>query len=411
VIELRALIFDGGPLSEFFLHPPEYLSPQNGVTGIALSYNAIFVDDVSRNMRYFPVEEGSVEFSARVAATLAAVARDITRSDSADIRRLDYELFYGYGLLRRWRDLTERRFGRPMSPIEIEVNVSPGFPLKTGGGRVEVIDHVQDFPLVFRSAPPARLHFASSGGRFVPHGINEGDLRWGTLGGFLTHPTGGSAYAVTADHVLPSGCTHALGTLAFETAANFRVGHFLQRAALANILPRRWRPSEGHIVHRSPPDIVAANQCSAHINPASVGLDLALAEWKRNDAQRILARPVALGETSQALTGHFVGARSGSVKVRVVCYSIWQAYQLYGTGSEVACIADCLQIALARRPYVWTDVSRPGDSGSWVISDSRHGAQWLGVLVGGDGERSGVVPAHRIVDHLAPTYGALIPMI
>jgi hypothetical protein len=104
-----------------------------------------------------------------------------------------------------------------------------------------------------------------------------------------------------------------------------------------------------------------------------------------------------------ALTGRFVGARSAAVKVRVACYSIWQSYQLDEAGQEIACIGDCLRVALAHRPYVWTDVSGRGDSGAWVMSDGQNGAQWLGVLIGGDGERSGVVPAHRILDHLRPT--------
>jgi hypothetical protein len=45
------------------------------------------------------------------------------------------------------------------------------------------------------------------------------------------------------------------------------------------------------------------------------------------------------------------------------------------------------------------------------MCDGQGGVQWLGVLIGGDGERSGVVPAHRILDQLAPTFGPLMPSI
>ncbi len=51
------------------------------------------------------------------------------------------------------------------------------------------------------------------------------------------------------------------------------------------------------------------------------------------------------------------------------------------------------------------------NSGAGVMCGGQGGAQWLGVLIGGDGERSGVVPAHRILDQLAPTFGPLMPSI
>ncbi|WP_083224777.1 hypothetical protein [Sphingomonas panacis] len=52
------------------------------------------------------------------------------------------------------------------------------------------------------------------------------------------------------------------------------------------------------------------------------------------------------------------------------------------------------------RPYVRPDLSRGGDSGSWLIARGITGLHWAGLLTGGDVDRAGIVPARRIVDRI-----------
>jgi hypothetical protein len=76
-----------------------------------------------------------------------------------------------------------------------------------------------------------------------------------------------------------------------------------------------------------------------------------------------------------------------------------------------ACISDCLQIKLRERPIFWEDVSTGGDSGAWLMAKTVNGYAWVGLIVGGDGERTGVVPASRILQKLEPVLGPLTPVI
>ena len=164
--------------------------------------------------------------------------------------------------------------------------------------------------------------------------------------------------------------------------------------------------------HRSLPEVLQRGQCQFRIRPTTSGLDLALAAWPHEPARKLESTPVIeLGEVSQVLKARFVGARSGQIDVRVTRYSIWHAYDLDESSTDVACIGDCLEVALPQRPYVRTDVSKGGDSGAWLICDSANGPRWLGLLIGGDGDRTGVVPAYRIRDELRPKFGTLFPMI
>lgn len=69
---------------------------------------------------------------------------------------------------------------------------------------------------------------------------------------------------------------------------------------------------------------------------------------------------------------------------------------------------DCIQIQLRERPYVRSDVSQGGDSGSWVLAQGLDGLHWVGMLIGGDGERAGIVPAARLIDYFSQKTGYVL---
>jgi hypothetical protein len=418
VIELRSLAHGDGALSRFFSEPPEYLSPNNGVTGMSLAYNPTFVSAVESNLKNpLSVRDGTVEYSAYAAAALAATAGAVTAPSFPEPSGYNVQ-----EILTQWRDISERRYGHVVKPIQIEVTVGPGFPERHAGR--EAFRDYEGYPIVLRRAKKAKLHFAESGGRLVA--LQNNNRSWGTLGGFLLSapwPIGQKlpfewVYGATAGHVVEVIKRGVCGTPAFTAAANFGVSRVLQRltSSRSTFVPRSWRPALGVVEYLSPPNIVAPFACSAASSPDTNGLDLAVVRLEQNDyvsAQLRFANEVEMGEISQVLQGRFAGARSGTVAVRVTSYSVWQSYEVDFPDAEVgiACVGDCLQIALARRPYVWTDVSRRGDSGAWIVADSAEGPRWVGMLIGGDGERSGVVPAHRIMQHLRSRFGAMLPAI
>ncbi|MET0497028.1 MAG: hypothetical protein ABW106_02020 [Steroidobacteraceae bacterium] len=414
MIELAELAQEG-VLREFFAELPQLLSPANGVTGIGLKYNDDFVADVVRHLyREFPA--GSVEHSARVAAALATITREegefglLSGKDPVS----ESFVYSPHEVLRRWRELSWRRFGRSMSPIEIEITLGPDFPrlpFKSGGDR---LTSFRQFPIRLRRSKRSRLHFAESGGRLCETRLFPGRQvpRWGTLGGFLISSGPDECYAVTAAHVLSDDAASVNGTPAFQVGPGIGMNRALQdvTSRLSAVLPHRLKTESGNVVHRSPPDLIPRHRCTVDISPQTQGLDVALAQWPmERGSPRTLTTQVALGEISQVLTGSFFGARSGPVNVRVTNYSVWHAYDLDATGTRTACISNCIEVALERRPYVRADVSRPGDSGAWMLAQGSDGRRWVGMLIGGDGERSGIVPAHRILDSLMGELGTLIP--
>jgi hypothetical protein len=238
-----------------------------------------------------------------------------------------------------------------------------------------------------------------------------GGERFGTLGGFL-QSIDGRIFGVTAAHVIEQGEHRA--TPAFS-GVPFLLRRSLQRCCVDTRYspPRKWSAEFGSFKTLSAPEIVDDGQCRVSSNPTTKGLDVALVHFPSISPARLRRVNIAgTGQISQRLDAYFVGARSGLVRVRPSSLSIWHSYQSrFAEQNKFACISDCLEIALEPRPHVMTNVSSEGDSGSWLMSKAKEGLFWLGVLVGGDGDRSGVVPAQRIIDHFIPQFGPLTPMI
>ena len=379
------------PLQGFISDPPQYLSPRNGVLGVALSYDAVLVDEVARRIRREDrtTQSRSIEFSTSVALGLVRVADDKSK---------DYELWAW------WRDVAMRRFGRYVEPIVIEVTVSPEFP-KSASVNSRNFDFFENYRIVKRRSRGATLHYAEGGGRFFPQSYPH-KASWGTLGGFLEVWDNQMLYAVTAAHVADDG-------LAFGTPASL-IGDSWGLRPMRNILGRMsafpvWE--RGVISQASQADKIPNWSCHTHAANTTVGLDVALAKWQNNkSAKRKKVDAVSRAQLSQVIPIRFKGASSGLQEVYISSYSIWHSYKDKKRNCTV-CLSDCFEIRLPFSPFVREDVSRSGDSGAWVIADGIERPQWIGLLVGGDGARSGIVPADRIVKHFDPLIGSFQPLI
>jgi hypothetical protein len=389
-----------GPLSGLVFDPPPFFTSRNGVLGVALSYDDLLVSMVARVLAGSgrPQPHSTVEFSSLVARVLAGFAR----GDDGE---------YGY-ILHKWKKYSS--WGE-MSPIVVEITVGLDFP------RLSLERDFRDYTffaghrVVFRRVKRSTLQYAEAGGRFLA-GKRDGRIRtdlprWGTLGGFVEAERDGTLYAMTAAHVADQ--IYGYGTPSFAATE----GLLGLRAALqsltcqpSRLIPVRWRGQRGELTNFSPADFIEPFECRATYVPATSGLDVALAKWPQ-DHRHLLSRiaTVSTDQLTQELPIYFIGARSGSREVFISNYSIWHTYKMPRTGL-FACVSDCLQIKV-RDVYDHGEVSKGGDSGAWLIADGQNEQHWVGVLVGGDGDRAGIVPASRIVAHFNNEIGPLHPMI
>ena len=395
-----------GPLRAFFSEPPFWFSPENGVVGIALSYDEDLVREIE-DSTYTSFSRGTVERSALVARSLAIITGTSRFSGGPSVEPSLESI--QYVVFERWRVSSYRRYERQVSPVVIEVTVGPNFPTEP----IRFRDTPRSFPflffsdhrIVYRRIEHSVLHYAESGGRITA----QQTRRWGTLGGFLEN-LDSQLFATSAAHVL-EGSTYAKGTPAFKGAEVQAVRSVLQKMPILGTLAPRWGREVGEHYAVSPPEIVPRYQCSFDRNPQVPGLDVALTKWPTPSMR--MRRTVDLGapgQVSQVLPSYFWGAASGLKHVYVSSLSIWHSYELPGT-DQAACVSNCLQIKLRDRPYFRTNVSRGGDSGAWLMADGLNGPVWLGLVVGGDGDRAGVVPASRIVSYFEPRLGPLQPRL
>jgi hypothetical protein len=379
-----------GPLQRFFTEPSRWFRAENGVFGIALSYDEALVREVEHSI-VSGLPRGTVEHSALVARVLAGITGTGQYSGDASLLSIDREYD---DLFLRWQATNYRRYGRHVKPVIIEVTVGPEFPRYQ---EYPPEPFFEDHRIIYRRVRESVLHYAESGGRFIP----ERARRWGTLGGFL-ETFDAKLYAVSAAHVLekPQSDWPAVGTPAFRAAGTLGLQALFQFSL-------RWSRESGRNFSVSTPIIVPELQCSLSTNPNLPGLDVALASWpSRREINGTVVDVAGPGDFSQVLPSWFLGASSGMQRIHISNLSIWHSYQLPGK-DEYACVSDCLQIKLRDRPYFRSNVSKGGDSGAWLIANGISGHVWLGLLLGGDGDRAGVVPASRIVSHFQITLGPL----
>lgn len=388
-----------GRLRELLDQP--WLQAFNGVEGISLSYDERLVAECDR-LVYGILRQGwrgTLEYSRYVAELLAAVAyRAEGRVDPK--RAIPFPGRFADQAWRWWQATTERSEEAYRSPIVVEIAVRKNF-----GREARPERRVREYPYSFRirRSRGGRLHGAAAGGTIVAR-LTDGNSR-GTLGGFLVDSFNGDLFGVTAAHVSRQKRVRAGPTPLPRAPAPLRNG---ARLLLNRIGLGRYERETCPWHWESPADRVAATACSLETTPQTSGLDVAL---HRVESQ---ARLQAIGlagvqDISPLLDLSFTGATSGYQRARATNYSIWHSYEIDG---EDVCIHGCVQIKLAGRQYVRTDLSRRGDSGAWLLARGTHGLYWTGVLTGGDGDLAGIVPARRIVERIRTDLGLTVePLI
>jgi hypothetical protein len=389
VIELGRFAQDG-PLRQFLVNSPSTFA-ENGAEGVALSYDGLLVEQAVRTVsRLLPDHfRGTIEFSHLVALLLAGVGERFERgNEDVPLKPFVDDLCGWWIFVAGRRDVPWRK------PIVVEITVGPetsrAYPVKDSGfGEAP-------YRLAFRRSAGSVFQAAASGGRIIPERSAGKARAWGTVGGFLVDPWSDRIWAMTAAHVSEKRDATAQPTLLPGSIRPLRelarIG--LNLGAVAGY--RRWR-EVCPFSDSSEPDIVVPNACTASHISLSTGLDVALHEIK--GLKRPLS-PVAIASTSdlsQGLQLSFVGATSGFKRATVSSYSIWHSYKL--DNGTYACVHDCIQLRPVGPRYVREALSQGGDSGAWLLARGLTQSFWVGLLTGGDGDRTGIVRAERIFSH------------
>ncbi|MFS2180196.1 hypothetical protein ACCC98_30295 [Rhizobium pisi] len=366
----------------------EWLQPYNGVEGVALSYDDRLIDAANFivSSRLGSELRGTIGHSRYVALLLAAVARRTEDSKSDRDTLLDY---LSEGLFQWWRELESTGRLHYVSPIVVEVATREDF-----GREVGFEPTASDYPYRYRIRPSrgARLHVASAGGRIDTYPPTH-TRSYGTLGGFIIDNVSNATFGVTAEHVCLRKTGHARPLPIPHAPALVRnnVSLLLGRLGL-----ERYRNEECPWHWGSPASVIPKLSCTAQATPQTAGIDVALHTVSPQPGLRAV-RIAELADLSPVLELSFIGATSGYQRARVTSYSVWHNYEL---DDNDVCIHDCVQIKLADRPYVRTDISQGGDSGAWLLAQGRDDLYWVGLLTGGDGDVAGIVPARRIVENI-----------
>ena len=58
------------------------------------------------------------------------------------------------------------------------------------------------------------------------------------------------------------------------------------------------------------------------------------------------------------------------------------------------------------RQHFRSNLSNGGDSGAWLLARDHDRFHWAGILIGGDGDRTGFAPASRIMSAIEVAVGA-----
>ncbi len=221
---------------------------------------------------------------------------------------------------------------------------------------------------------------SASIGQLVPQ-------KTGTLGGFLKNTFTNQHYAVTCAHVLP-----ALGSDVVYPGPS--------RSAHPTIV--------GKVDFCQLPGPTPGSQlCNNRSTFTNNQLDLALASIDLAKASPLpqVGYPSAVLLINQMSTGHkvrFYGQTSKSVMAKVDDLNIWRVVTIDG---QEHCFGDIFSIVGRNRAYFNQALAKPGDSGSWVISDGSQPPAWAGMVIADDGLKAYCCFAEHIMDRVALHFG------
>ena len=140
----------------------------------------------------------------------------------------------------------------------------------------------------------------------------------------------------------------------------------------------------GEVRHHAMPPASKGMRCTKAVNKAAHALDFCAIEL---DA-KAPASPTYVDYIASDLTiacgddVEFKRENKKIVNARVAGLSVWLEIDVRG---EPHCYADMLIIEEPRGWYVKPGLTRPGDSGTWILFYDTLTVAWYGVIVGGDG--------------------------
>jgi hypothetical protein len=209
----------------------------------------------------------------------------------------------------------------------------------------------------------------------------------GTLGGFLKNIINNQLYAVTCAHVLPRQGGNVVYPGPSRSSHSATVGTVDFR--------------------QLPPPNLGSQLCNNRSTFTNNQLDVALASIDQSRASALpqAGYPAAVLLISQMSTGQkvkFYGQKSKAVSAKIDDVNIWRTICIDG---QDHCFGDIFSIVSRNTAYLNRALARPGDSGSWVISDGSQPPAWAGMVIADDGLKAYCCFSEHIIDRLSSHFG------
>lgn len=360
--ELRALGREGD-IADFVDRPPHGLSPES-VSGVSLR-----LDDYWLNWYLRAYWAPRYWGGAAVGGVAWPSQRDL---------RTHFGVVYDFNAKPPdWDNYCKQRgMHEGAHPVSIVVILRQ--PLR--GGRPESWPTSVGSHFVLYEHRPEAIAHTVRGGNAI-HGLSSG-----TLGGYLWTSHDGRYFAIS--------CAHVVGPM--NAATVYASGLNAMGAARVHV--------GGVIESVFPPTV--GGKCNNRIQPGLNGVDAAVIDLSGNPSID-LTQPVAgkvsrstpIGQIGSGDHVTFTGATSGTVNAKVKECNIWKDITV---GGRSVCFGDLLVLEDVVFNYVASALSKPGDSGAWVISTQGGVSSWDAMLIGGDGTNSYCAYAENVLATLDP---------
>lgn len=231
---------------------------------------------------------------------------------------------------------------------------------------------VNSHPIRYEAREPCVAHagvpLLSPGNQIGRLGIvnlqQQGTSTAGTLGGFLRSSASGQMYGISCEHVCGGP-----NTVVFhpppKSPAKARVGE-VRYATLPAPAPKCNR-----VIQPVPVPDLAVVEIDATVQTSAL-------HPRIGNIHRVT--PIIDMTSGDPVT--FEGATSGYVEGKIGALNVWRTVTIHGVDH---CVGDMFTIEPRQNWYVKPSLSRPGDSGAWILNQTSGITGWDGVLFGGDG--------------------------
>lgn len=285
-----------------------------------------------------------------------------------------------------WDEVTHLRGGSP-TPFVIVVVLRP----TSHESDLRELDYADTngHRVRFEPRPMARLYAAPKDKvRPLAGGvsISASTGRPGTLGGILQ--ANGARYALTCSHVLDGGDEAHQPSPADNGRAAERIGDCVESCALMSHVPP-LDPYDPSINTVDAAVVQLDDSVPADMQILNVGALAGISTKSQvhpNSSVEIAGKEAGhqslyIGGVTMVHEFDLDGAKYGYRNL----FELKRASRFHG-------ITGTLNVPVS-----------PGDSGAWVLRAGPHGAEWLGVVVAGDGPYGYAIPAEFICDWIATT--------